>query len=230
MEVAGMQRLASIDYEKTGMDVIKLSISSLADKVSHLYFLEMDAIAPELIEFIQSLGKPFKIIKGRENYNNGYALKNFESLDHLYKGIDEKFDWILYPDTDDVLPDNILDILVEADTLGKDSIHFYFIECFGGVNDIIEIEQNYPIGPHHKAVKHRPDITFYYSPGFNEAVCSNGIKKYETTYCIRHMRFVNGVEKRKSMNYIDKYFLEPHRTIPFKEGEHFNYYEKYFKK
>jgi len=228
MRVAGMQRLASIDYEKTGMDVIKLSISSLADKVSHLYFLEMDPIAPELIEFIESLGKPFKIVKGKENYKSGYALKNYESLDHLYKGIDEQFDWVLYPDTDDMLPENVLDILAEADALGKETIHFYFIESFGGVNDIIEIEKGYPIGPHHKAVKHRPDITFDLSPGFNEAVSPNGLKRYETTYCMRHMRYVNGIEKRKSMNYIDQYFLEPHRTIPFKEGEHFNYYEHYF--
>ena len=46
---------------------------------------------------------------------------------------------------------------------------------------------------------------------------------------MRHMRYVNGVEKRKSMNYIDQYFLEPHRIIPFKEGENINYYKNYFK-
>lgn len=225
-----MQRLAAIDYEKTGMDVIKLSISSLADKVSHLYFLEMDAIDPKLIDFIISLNKPFKIIKGKQDYLSGYSLKNFESLDHLYKGIDEQFDWVLYPDTDDLLPENILDILIEADVLNKDSVHFWFIECFGSINNIIEIEKDYPIGPHHKAVKHRPDITFNLSPGFNEAICSNGLRRYESTYCIRHMRYVNGIEKRKSMNYIDKYFLIPHRNIPFKEGEHIDYYKNYFKK
>ena len=229
MRVAGMQRLASIDYEKTGIDVIKLSISSLADKVSHLYFLEMDPISNEILEFIQSLNKPFKIIKGKENYGTGYGLKNYESLDHLYKGIDENFDWVLYPDTDDVLPENVLDVLVEADNLGRETIYFYFIECFGSINDIIEIEKGYPIGPHYKAVKHRPDITFDLSPGFNEAVSPSGLKRYETDYCMRHMRYVNGVEKRKSMNYIDAYFLQPHRTIPFKEGEKFNYYKNYFK-
>jgi len=231
MKIAGMQRLASIDCEKTGVDVINLSISSLADKVSHLYFLQMDDIHSDIMNHIQSINKPFKITKANRTYGSGWGFYNNESLDDLYKSVnDEEFDWILYPDTDDLLPKNIIDILKEADDISAETIHFCYIECFGAVDQIIEVAKGFPIGPHHKAVKHREDITFMLSPGFNRAICNGkSLKGYETNYCMRHMRYVTskGLEKRKSMNYIDQYFLQPHQTIPFKEGERFNYYARY---
>ena len=69
----------------------------------------------------------------------GWSFKNNESLHDLYKSIDIQFDWVLYPDADDLLPDNILDILVEADEKNAETVRLYFIECFGSENDIIEI-------------------------------------------------------------------------------------------
>jgi hypothetical protein len=154
----------------------------------------------------------------------GWMFKNNESLDDLYKTIDTQYDWVLYPDADDLLPDNVLDILKEADDKNADTVRFYFLECFGSENDIIEIKSGYPIGPHFKAVKHRSDITFVGSDGFNEACCN--LVRHETEYCMRHLRYATkeGVEKRKSMNYFQDYFLQDHDTIPYSPNEKINYY------
>jgi hypothetical protein len=224
MKVAGMMRLAEIDQEKVGKELMKVSILRLSDKVSHLYFLKIGNIDNDLLEFIEKLNKPYKITDSENDYMTGWMFKNNESLDDLYKTIDTQYDWVLYPDADDLLPDNVLDILKEADDKNADTVRFYFLECFGSENDIIEIKSGYPIGPHFKAVKHRSDITFVGSDGFNEACCN--LVRHETEYCVRHLRYATkeGVEKRKSMNYFQDYFLQDHDTIPYSPNEKINYY------
>ena len=224
MKVAGMMRLAEIDQEKVGKELMKVSILRLSDKVSHLYFLKIGNIDNDLLEFIEKLNKPYKITDSKNDYMTGWMFKNNESLDDLYKTIDTQYDWVLYPDADDLLPDNVLDILKEADDKNADTVRFYFLECFGSENDIIEIKSGYPIGPHFKAVKHRSDITFVGSDGFNEACCN--LVRHETEYCMRHLRYATkeGVEKRKSMNYFQDYFLQDHDTIPYSPNEKINYY------
>jgi hypothetical protein len=223
MKVAGMMRLAEIDQEKVGKELMKVSILRLSDKVSHLYFLKIGNIDNDLLEFIEKLNKPYKITDSKNDYMTGWMFKNNESLDDLYKTIDTQYDWVLYPDADDLLPDNVLDILKEADDKNADTVRFYFLECFGSENDIIEIKSGYPIGPHFKAVKHRSDITFVGSDGFNEACCN--LVRHETEYCMRHLRYATkeGVEKRKSMNYFQDYFLQDHDTIPYSPNEKINY-------
>jgi len=224
MKVAGMMRLAEIDQEKVGKELMKVSILRLSHKVSHLYFLKIGNIDNDLLEFIEKLNKPYKITDSKNDYMTGWMFKNNESLDDLYKTIDTQYDWVLYPDADDLLPDNVLDILKEADDKNADTVRFYFLECFGSENDIIEIKSGYPIGPHFKAVKHRSDITFVGSDGFNEACCN--LVRHETEYCMRHLRYATkeGVEKRKSMNYFQDYFLQDHDTIPYSPNEKINYY------
>ena len=226
MKVAGMMRLAEIDQEKVGKELMKLSILRLSDKVSFLYFLKIGNIDNDILEYIESLNKPYKITDSENDYMTGWAFKNNESLHDLYKTIDVQYDWVLYPDADDLLPDNILDILIEADEKNAETIRLYFIECFGSENDIIEIRTGYPIGPHFKAVKHRFDIGFIGSDGFNEACCN--LIRHETQYCMRHLRYATkeGVEKRKSMNYFQDYFLQNHATIPYSPNEKVNYYSR----
>ena len=226
MKVAGMVRLAEIDQKKLGKDLMKLSISKLADMVSHLYFLEIGNVDEDIIDFINSLGKDIKITKATNDYSSGWTFRNNESLDDLYKTIDGEFDWVLYPDADDILPEHTLELLQKADSIGAEKVRFYFIECFGSSDDIIEIKPGYPIGPHFKAVKLKSDITFVGSDGFNEPISSREMKKLETEYCMRHLRYANidGIEERKRMNYFQEYFLEKHNTISYSPKQKFNYY------
>lgn len=224
MKVAGMMRLAEIDQLKVGKRLMKLAIQSLADTVSHIYFLQIGEIDTDIIDFIHSLGKKIKITKQTTDYNSGWQFKNNESLDDLYKTIDEEFDWILYPDADDILSENILELCEKADLEGKNTVRLYFIECFGSENDIIEIKSGYPIGPHFKAVKPFEGLTFVGSDGFNEA--KGPLNRYETNYCMRHLRYANkeGIEQRQKMNYFQPYFLEEHKTIEYKPNQLVNYY------
>ena len=226
MKVAGMVRLAEIDQKKLGKDLMKLSISKLADMVSHLYFLEIGNVDSDVIDFINSLGKEIKITKAINDYMSGWMFKNNESLDDLYKTIDGDFDWILYPDADDILPEHTLELLEEADSIGAEKVRFYFIECFGSANDVIEVKSGYPIGPHFKAVKLKNDITFVGSHGFNEPIANREMKKLETEYCMRHLRYANiaGIEERKRMNYFQEYFLQNHNTIAYSPKQTFKYY------
>jgi len=226
MRIAGMMRLAEIDQTKLGKDLMKFSISELADKVSHLYFLQIGNIDQDVIEHINSLGKEVKIAPAPADYSTGWMFQNNESLDDLYKTIDTEFDWVLYPDADDILPENILELLSEADVRGAETVRLHFIECLGSELDVIEVKPGYPIGPHFKAVKHREDITFIGSDGFNEATSPNGLIRYETNFCMRHLRYANpeGIKKRKEMNYIQDYFLQDHKTIPYQPNKTFDYY------
>ena len=224
MKVAGMMRLAEIDQTKVSKRLMKLAIQSLADTVSHLYFLQIGEIDTDIIDFINSLGKKVKITKQTTDYGSGWQFKNNESLDDLFKTIDEEFDWVLYPDADDILSENILELCKNADLEGKNTIRLYFIECFGSENDILEIKEGYPIGPHFKAVKPFEGLTFVGSDGFNEA--KGPLERYETPYCMRHMRYANkeGIQQRKDMNYFQPYFLEEHNTKEYKPNQSVNYY------
>jgi len=227
MTVAGMMRLAEIDQSKLGKDLMKYSISLLSAKVSKLYFLQIGNIDDDVLEYIASIGIPYKIQKSKTDYMSGWMFKNNESLQENYKMIDDLFDWVLYPDADDLLPERILDILKEGDALGAETVRLHFIECFGSIDNVIGVKEGYPIGPHFKAVKCRNDITFVGSDGFNEAHHPNGLKRYETDWCMRHLRYANpeGIEERKKMNYFQEYFLQNHQLIQYQPNQKFNYYK-----
>ena len=229
LRIAGMMRLAEIDQHKLGKDLMRMSISMLAEKVSHLYFLQIGNIDEDVMSHINSLEIPVKITPSGVDYLSGWMFRNNESLHDLYKTIDGDFDWILYPDADDLLPENILDIVDAANSAGADTIRMYFIECFGSSDKIIEVNEGFPIGPHFKAVRLREDIGFMGSDGFNEARCDNGLIRYETNYCIRHLRYANpdGIEERKKMNYFQEYFLMDHDLLDYSPDKTFDHYRGY---
>ena len=228
MKVAGMMRLAEIDESKVGKDLMKYSIQWLSDKVSALYFLQIGNISEEILDFIYDLDNQILIYKTEIDYQSGWNFKNNESLDELYKLVKGDWDWVLYPDADDLLPENILELLEEGDTLGAETLRFHFIECFGSMDKVIEVKDGFPIGPHFKAVKVREDITFIGSDGFNEATKVGGLNRFETNYCMRHLRYANpnGIEQRKKMNYFQPYFLENHNLIDYTPQQQFNYYRR----
>lgn len=226
MRIAGMMRLAEVDQLKVGKDNVELSIKDLASKVDKLYFLEIGDVPDSVKEFIKSLEKPYLITKAVKDYKSGWTFDNNTSLDDLYKTIDEDFDWVLYPDADDILPENTLDLLTEADNNGCNVVRFHFIECFGAIDKVIEVKQGFPIGPHFKALKHDKSVTFVGSDGFNEPAGNH--KRFETPYCMRHLRYANldGIEQRKKMNYFQEYFLNNHNTIDYKPMQKFQYYQR----
>ena len=223
-KVCGMMRLAEIDQYKLGKDLMKLSISNLATKVSKLYFLQIGKIDEDIFHFLDSLNIPYKITKSVVDYGTGWSFKNNESLDDLYKTIDEEFDWVLYPDADDILPDNINDVLDEASSSECEVVRFHFIECFTSHDKVIKIKEGFPIGPHFKAVIHSPNITFVGSEGFNEP--KGPLKRLETAFCVRHLRYANpqAVESRRKMNYFEDFFSKDHELMDFVEGESIHYY------
>jgi hypothetical protein len=228
MKVAGMMRLAEIDESKVGKDLMKYSIKWLSDKVDALYFLQIGKISGDVLDFIYNLDNQIVISETQTDYQSGWMFKNNESLDELYRLIKGDWDWVLYPDADDLLPENILDLLKEADSIGAETLRFHFIECFGSIDKVIEVKDGFPIGPHFKAVKVKGDITFIGSDGFNEAKKVGGLKRFETNYCMRHLRYANpnGIEERKRMNYFQEYFLQNHNLIDYKPEQHFNYYRR----
>lgn len=223
-----MMRLAEIDETKVGKDLMKYSIKWLSDKVDALYFLQIGKISGDVLDFIYNLDNQIVISETQIDYQTGWGFKNNESLDELYRLVKGDWDWVLYPDADDLLPENILDLLEEADTMGAETLRFHFIECFGSIDKVIEVKDGFPIGPHFKAVKVKDDITFIGSDGFNEATKVGGLKRFETDYCMRHLRYANpnGIEERKRMNYFQEYFLQNHNLIDYKPQQHFNYYRR----
>jgi hypothetical protein len=229
MKIASMQRLSQIDEMKIGIDVMKWSISKTAENCSKLYYLQIGDINKDIIEHIESLNKPFKITKSVNDYGIGWIFKNNESLDDLYKTVDESFDWILYPDMDTILPENILDLMKKADEIEAKSIRFHYIECFGSIDDIIEIKTGFPIGPHFAILKPTNGLTFIGSDGFSEPTSNNGrLKRYETQYCMRHLRYLNTktIDFRKNINYFQDYFLQEHQTIKYQPSKTLEYYQR----
>lgn len=226
MNVVGMMRLAEIDQSKLGKELMKYSFQWLSEKVSKIYFLQIGHIDDDILQFIYRLKVPIEIKVSETDYGSGWVFKNNESLNDNYKMIKGEWDWVLYPDADDLLPENILELLKEGDEMGAETLRFHFIECFGSIDNVIAVKEGFPIGPHFKAVKWRNDIEFIGSDGFNEA--RGPLKRYETQYCMRHLRYANpeGIEERKRMNYFQDYFLQNHELIPYKPNQTINYYKK----
>ena len=229
MRIAGMMRLSEIDQRKLGNDIMKFAIKEMSAYTEHLYFLKIGTIDEDIISFIESLDKPFKITNQTADYLHGWMFRNNESLDDLYKTVDKGFDWVMYPDADDILPENILEIVKSADQDKADVIRLHFIETFGDVNKIIKMINGFPIGPHFKGVRMADDITFIGSDGFNEPTTTSArnLKRHESEYCMRHLRYCNqqAIEERQKMNYYQDYFLQNHELIDYKPMQKRKYYE-----
>lgn len=226
MKVGGMMRLAQIDEAKLGFDLIHLSITEMAKWCKCIYFLQIGNISQITFDFISNLECDVVITKSETDYLSGWMFQNNESLDDLYQSIPLIYDWIIYPDADDLLPENLLELL---DT-DADVIRFHFIECVGSTEQIIAVKEGFPIGPHFKAIRQKDDVTFRGGDGFNEPTTTTARKliRYETDYCMRHLRYANpkGVEERKKMNYFQQYFLDEHELIEYKPQQTFNYYRR----
>jgi hypothetical protein len=230
MRIAGMMRLAEIDQTKVGKDLMKYSIEWMANKCDSIYFLKIGNIDDDIMNFIQKLPQKVYITNQSIDYKTGWMFQNNESLDDLYQSIPKEYDWVIYPDADDLLPENLLELIQEADIIGEDVIRFHFIETFGDKEKIIQIKSGFPIGPHFKVIKMNDDITFRGGDGFNEPTTNSGRKlnRYETEYCMRHLRYANpsGIEERKKMNYFQEYFLQDHKLIDYKPNQTRKYYEE----
>jgi hypothetical protein len=226
MRVAGMMRLAEIDETKLGFDLIHFAIKEMCKYCESVYFLQMGNISQITLDFISTLGIDFTIFQTDVDYRSGWGFLNTESLDELYKKIPNKYDWIIYPDADDILPENLLEILDED----SDVIRLRFIECFNGINNIIIIGDDFPIGPHYKAVRQNDDITFIGSHGFNEPITTSGrnLIRKESDYCMRHTRYARkeSIEARRNMNYFQDFFLIDHDVIEYKPNQKIEYYSR----
>jgi hypothetical protein len=230
MRIAGMMRLAEIDQTKVGKDLMMYSIEWMASKCDVIYFLKIGKIDTDVMDFIQQLPQEVHFTNQSVDYSTGWMFQNNESLDDLYKSIPNEYDWVIYPDADDLLPENLLELIEEADAVGADVIRFHFIETFGDKEKIIQIKPGFPIGPHFKAIRMNEDVTFRGGDGFNEPTTNSGrvLKRYETEYCMRHLRYAypNGIEERKRMNYFQEYFLQDHKLIDYKPNQKRRYYEE----
>jgi hypothetical protein len=230
MRIAGMMRLAEIDQTKVGKDLMMYSIEWMASKCDSIYFLKIGKIDTDVMDFIQQLPQQVHITNQSVDYSTGWMFQNNESLDDLYKSIPNEYDWVIYPDADDLLPENLLELIEEAEAVEADVIRFHFIETFGDKEKIIQIKPGFPIGPHFKAIRMRDDVTFRGGDGFNEPTTNSDrvLKRYETEYCMRHLRYANpnGIEERKRMNYFQEYFLQDHKLIDYKPNQKRIYYEE----
>jgi hypothetical protein len=224
MIISGMMRLSEIDQQKVGKDNMKLCIKEMTKFCNYTYYLKIGNIDIDVLDYIEYLGIPFKFTEAPRDYSSGWMFDNYSSLEDLYNSIDIECDWVIYPDADTILPENTIELIQEANQKNCNVIRFHYIECFGAIDKIIKIKQGYPIGPHFMAAKYNKDLKFIGSSGFNEP--SGDHSRYETQYCMRHLRYANneGIEKRKNMNYYQSYFLENNETVDYKPLMKIDYY------
>jgi hypothetical protein len=231
MRIGGMMRLASIDEIKVGLDLIHLSIIENSKVCDRLYFLVMDDnVHQSTFDLINSLPIPTQISRASEDFGTGWNFKHNESLDELFRTIpDNEVDWVLTHDVDNLPVDETPKIIEEAEEIGADVVRCHMIEHWGSLEDIMEVSNGYPIGPHFVMVKWNKDIRYTGSEGFSEATSyTRKLKRYETDYCIRHMRYIHKwqYEERKKIGYSQDYFGEEHQTIPYKPNQTINYYRR----
>jgi hypothetical protein len=231
MRLGAMMRLASIDEVKVGLDLIYLSIKENAKLCSHLYFLIMDDnVDKSTFDLIDSLGKEVKYQKASEDYGTGWNFKHNESIDELFRMIpNNEIDWVLHHDVDNLPVDNTLELIEKAEEEGADVIRVHMIEHWGSLEQILEVSEGYPIGPHFVITKWAEDIRFTGSEGFTEALShKRKLKRLETDYCIRHMRYVYRwqYEERKAIGYAQDYFGKEHNTIEYKPNQKIQYYRR----
>ena len=224
-------RLASIDEVKVGLDLIHLSIKENAKLCSHLYFLVMDDnVDKSTFDLINSLPNQIKISRASIDYGTGWNFKHNESMDELFRTIPpNEVDWVLTHDVDNLPVDNTLELIEQANEINADVIRVHMIEHWGGLDKIMEVSNGYPIGPHFVMVKWNDDIRYTGSEGFSEATSyTRKLKRLETDYCIRHMRYVYKwqYEERKAIGYAQDYFGKEHNTIEYKPNQKIQYYRR----
>lgn len=226
-----MTRLSSYDIDKKkAEDVVKLCIQDLTKYCKEIYFLQIGNVNEHFLDWL-NINKI--ITKSNKNYLEGWMFDNNLSLTDLYNTINKKYDWILYPDMDDILPKQILEEIDMADRLGYDVIDFPMLECLDGIDKVICDFENYVIGPHAKALKMADDITFLGTDGFAKPISKSGrkLKIYNSKYPCRHLRYMNKnlIEARKEIKFYQDFFEKPHKTTDFIPNWTFDEYVRYSK-
>ncbi len=217
MKIAGMTRLSHFDiYKKKASEVVKYCIDDLSKYCQDIYFLQIGEVEDNFLSWLD-INKI--ITKTHNDYSEGWNFKNNESLDELYKSINKVYDWILYPDTDDIFPCQVLQELDIAEEKNADIIEFPILEGVNGKDEVIGNFKNYVIGSHAKALKFSSDITFMNSPGFAKPIATSdrNLKSYHCLYPCRHLRYSTKelLATRQSINYYQSYFLDNHTTKRF---------------
>lgn len=77
----------------------------------------------------------------------------------------DKPDWVLIPDSDDILPPETLSLLTEADRLGRRTVSFPFRLPWDGFRTEVDPKVIH-FGPHVKAVRWAPNVDFNDPAGF----------------------------------------------------------------
>ena len=139
MIISGMMRLSEIDQQKVGKDNMKLCIKEMTKFCNYTYYLKIGNIDIDILDYIESLGIPFKFTEAPRDYSSGWMFDNYSSLEDLYNSIDTECDWVIYPDADTILPENTIELIQEANQKNCNVIRFHYIECFGAIDKIIKI-------------------------------------------------------------------------------------------
>ena len=212
-----MTRVSSFDIDKKKAgEIVKYTIDDLSKYCNDIYFLLIGNVDENFLSWLR-INKIITI--SSKNYNEGWAFDNYTSLNDLYLTVNKHYDWIVYPDSDDILPPQLLEELWIAEEQKADILEIPILECINGYEEVIGDFSNYIIGPHAKALKPAPDITFLGSDGFAKPVSSQKrrLKSYHSPYPMRHLRYVTQElrDARKSINYYQEYFSIPKKTTKY---------------
>lgn len=213
---------------KRATGIMRQALESLSKQSDILYVYANRLTDEGMIAFVKSLPNLIKLVIDHAHFSDGWAYAGNSALDHLMNQMDHypvPIDWVLFPDSDDLLPCNVRAEVEKAASEGKTCIEFPRIETRG--EKIIDIAGS-PCGPHVLGAKWKP--SWRDSVGFNIPDGTPMDNIYHCRYPTRHLRYATPdlIEARKSVGYYEQYADKEWRTTDFHPDWTWQDYERHF--
>ncbi len=229
MIIGGTMRFSQWDIDaKRARELIKQTLSSLSNQVDHLWVYGNKLTDTNIQEFIRSLPNLAGFLIDGSHFGDAWSYNGNGVLDHIMKMLDKHIDWVLFPDSDDLLPYMVRQEVEKADSQGMTSIEFPRIEPRDG--KIMDVTKQVG-GPHILGCSCRGNTpTWRNSVGFNTPDGTKMSNVYHCPYPSRHMRYATKdlIAARQEANYHEEYAKGEYRGVDFNPDWTWQDYERHF--
>lgn len=186
LRIAGIIRLHKFEEE------IELVLNSLAGHCTDLFLLTCDMKSERMIDAVVHVPKLHRIQEASKPWTQAGSLEaGMRMVDDL------KPDVVLFPDEDELFPDNLADEIAEWRKVWdrRPTMSFSAFQCIDNPGRIL-MEHLYRQAPHCKALKWSPRIS--YAAGYAGWCWPSSLykqKKYACPYPLRHMAYMTEAQR-----------------------------------
>lgn len=230
MILGGAIRFSQWDIDaKKATPIMCQAFLRLSSQVDHLFAYGQSLTDSNMIAFVKNLPKLSGFWIDDKDWKEGWVYNGNGALGHMIDLIDTPIDWVLFPDSDDLLPSNVRQEVEKAEAAGCTCIEFPRVDMRG---DMVMDVNGYVGGPHVLGAKFDPRPAWKCSQGFNWPDNTPPMKVYHCPYPSRHLRYSSEmlIAARKAVGYSEDYCDKEWKLAPFRDDWTIDDYIGHFKK